>query len=236
MPSSHSSAGTLRAGQGSQVDAGRPTLGGAFKTGDGLGVRGHALQAQEFAGLPRAQCELRRADLEQAPGGALPGERQRRRGPPAQAELRTRRQLLQQHADELPAGLVGDEVGVIHDEDERRRGTDGGGKRREDAGGHRGRRQPQPVGHRRIDVDDAAEGGHEVAQKGQGVVVGSIRLEPGERTLVGLGPLRKGDGLAEPAGSRDHDERRRAGRQLRKKPVAAHELEEGLWRPKTRLE
>ena len=194
------------------------------------------MKRQELADLDGAERQLGRPYVVDAAGRSHPWQGKRRKRPATHAEPRARRQVLQQHGDHPPAGLVGDQVSVVDDDDEGTRRGDALGERRQDTGGDGRRRKLHPVGDHGLKADDAVQDGHQVAEEDEGVVVGVVGLEPRMRPRVGCDPLRQRDRLAEPSRRGDDDEGLRARRQLVDQTVAAYELQQRARRAETGLQ
>ena len=143
-------------------------------------------------------------------------------------------QLFRKHADNAPAEVVAYDVRVVDDQRERPRTPHGGGQRREDTGLHRGRRQGQPLGDLRTEIDDPTQGRRQILQEEDRVVVGDIGLQPGHGNTVSGRPLGESHRLAVATGSGHDKQRRSHHRQPQQEILAAHEREERLRRPQAR--
>ena len=226
----------LPSSQRSQVDAGRPALRGILESGHSRGVYTHPVESQELAYLGCAERQLGRPYLEDAASRSQAWQGERWRRPAAHTELRSGGQVLQKHGDHPPAGVVGDQVGIVDHDDERSCRGDVLGDRRQDACGHRRRRKLHPVGDHGIQADDSVQDGHQVAEEDERVVVGVVGLKPRVRPRVGRDPLRQRDRLAEPSGRGGDDERLRTRRQLVGQTIAAYEFQQRARRAETGLQ
>ena len=180
--------------------------------------------AQQRRRLGKSQRQVAGADLHDPALGAQPRNRQRRRVPSGQHQLRAVRHMAGQHRHRGPAFGVVQHVHVVKDQRHRQ------GHRRQrrsqprhHRAGHRAARGGQRVEYPLVDRLDRIERFGDVGEQDLRVVVPFVQRHPGEGLAVALGPLRQQRRLPVP-GRRHHrhDRKRRALPQPVNKGQPAH--------------
>ena len=196
------------AGETCEGEADRPALGRLDEPVERVLVDGAAKRLQERAGLRSVHAQVLDAQDGQTAGGAQAGERQGRLVPRADRHVRALRQLVEQHA----RGTASTSALCSRCPSSRtsRNGLAAAtaaaspGRMRSSTGGARMSRSSDQSG---VDGGDAVEGGGEVPQEHERVVLARVELQPGRRLLDGRRPLRQQGALAVPGRRLDEDER-----------------------------
>ncbi len=157
-------------------------------------------RSQRLIGI---ESHFRGGDLENAVSGTQPAQPDRDGAPRGDHQLRSRGHTGAQGVDHPTRSGVGDQLGIVQDQHERRRRGGQRIVRRSRRSGGRGRqgcpvrRPPAQRGDRLV----------QVAAQLLSVVVGVVDGQPGERALVGGGPLGEHRRLAVPGRRVEHDDR-----------------------------
>jgi hypothetical protein len=120
LPHELARGGLTPKGEGSEVDAGRPSL-GAFQedTQVSLVELDGTDRAHQFVGLHGREAQLRRLDLGQVAGGAQPADRQRGVDPGNEHDLSRGRKVRQEERHVLMTFQAADQLVVVHRDDDR---------------------------------------------------------------------------------------------------------------------
>ena len=153
----------------------------------------------------------RRADLEELPVRAIAPERHRRLGAAGQRDAQVGWQVVEQRGERVEARPILEAVRVVEDQQRRfapaiHLGHEARDCRAEDAVTRRG----VAGGDRRIHGSDAAQGGDEVADEDDRVVVQRVERQPRDRARLARGPLGQ-DGCLAVARRGDQRHDRRSG-------------------------
>ena len=106
-------------GQRGQVDARRPTFGPFAEHADLVGRERTPRRVGESLRLVHVEGEFGRADLEEVPASAEPGEIQVRLGAPRKGDLEAVRQVVDERDEGIEARPIDEPVCVVEDEDGR---------------------------------------------------------------------------------------------------------------------
>ena len=214
----------------------RPALGAVLQLRDLPRREVQPERAVEQRGrLGVAEAQLSHADLDELPARAQAPERQRRIGARGDRQVHRGRQVLEQEGERLVHPRVGDEVQVIEHEHERRaaRRELVDEQRHDHVGEARVGRAQRGLGGPARGGVDGAHGGDNARPEADGVVLGVVERQPGERPLLGGRgrPEHEQRGLARPRRRGDERQLVRAGRAERRDQIAArHEVGAPLWR------
>ena len=214
-----------------EVHARRPALRRELQRLDHGVLRLEPMEGQQSGCALPIEAESREAILgKQIPRKQAP-EVQRRIGSAAGDDGRTHGHGLDQHAQDLPAARVTDEVGVVQHQDEGGRGRHRLGQRRNDGLPDRRIGQGEPHQDLRIERGEGEERPREVLQEHDGVVVAGVELEPPAGPPVDLEPLSDRRGLPGAGWSREQYERRGLAQQGVHETLPADGLAQRAGRP-----
>ncbi len=193
----------------SEIEPRRPAF-GAFVQSPRLLLRDvHAGLREQRPGLGICEGELRGADLEQVASRTEACERERRLAATGQHEQRPARDVQRKCVHGVERLGIRERVDVVEDED--RRDT----QRRDRRPEARDRGRPERVSSRRNPTEhapverlDGVQRRRDIAEEHDGVVVGLVEGDPGERPGVFGSPLREERRLAVPRGCDHADEAR----------------------------
>jgi hypothetical protein len=145
-----------------------------------------------------------------------PRERQRRRFSTRDGDLRAGRNVLEQRREHVQTGRIAHRVQIVEHEHQWALDRCQRAPQARDAlgpdGFRRTRQRLERLGRDRL---DAVNGGRDVAQEHQNVVVTAVERDPRERTRIRPGPLPEQRCLAVPGGRDDGRERHRRRAQPR---------------------
>ncbi len=197
------------AGDRCEIRPDRPALGSPMQLQHAIGVELAPGRPGERGGLLDVERKRRRADLEQLPAGAVAPERHRRLGAAGQRNAEVGGQVVEQGGERVETRPVLEAVRVVEDQQRRfapaiHLGHEARHRRAEDAVTRCG-----VAGcDRRIHGSDAPQGGDEVADQDDRVVVQRIERQPRDRARLARGPLRQDGCLAVARrGDQRHDRR-----------------------------
>ena len=219
-----------------EVDPSRPALGDVHDGGESLRVGQGSVKLQQLGGLVRIQGEPFHAHLRQTPGGPQPGQRQRRVPAPGQRDRPSRRQLLHQRRDRVPAPPAAHVVAVVEDQHERGSVADRRREQRARAVLPARVALPKQREHGRRDVGDRRDRRRQVGQKDGRVGVGRLQRDPRDRPSLGLGPLDQRARLAAAGRGGEHHQRGLHVQQPVHQGAALHEREVGARGPELVLQ
>jgi hypothetical protein len=145
--------------------------------------------------------QLGDTELHQLPSGPHPGQGQRRVGSGGQRHVDARREVVEEEAERVVAGGVGDEVVVVqHQEQLCADRVQVVEQRRQDQSVKVGAGAPQRLQRGRPHLRlDCPQGVHQIGPQAGRVVVALVDREPGDPAATGRHPpLAEQSGLAEP--------------------------------------
>ena len=203
-------AGPAAKRRGGQVETGRPALGGAQQSVEMIHRKRDTEQLEELLGLGAVEGQLGPAERRHRPGGAQASQRQGGIDARRHGDLAARRQTVEHGLDDPPAVRVGNILGVVEHEQERRRRRDGRRQSGHDPLPHRRSGYSKQLSKRRVERRRAVEHGNEIDEQQDGVVVGDVEPQPGDGPALAGGPLQQRRRLA-PAGGRRKEHERRVG-------------------------
>ena len=188
--------------QAGQDQPGRPALGPFHEA---LHVAGASRRPMEaFRSADASSCVNRSSATRSSTSssGPHPGQGERRVGSRGQRHMDAGREVVQEEAECLVAGRVGDEVVVVQDQEQRRGdGMQVVEQRRHDHPVEVGAGAPQRLERGRPHLRlDRPQGLRHIDPQAGRIVVLLVDREPGDPAATGRPPLAEQGGLAEPGG------------------------------------